>query len=89
MIQRVRALNLLIHDVYHDQKIVKSGVMPAEQIYLNAQYRPHMQGVKVALDNYCHISGVDIVRAGHGNISCSKTTCGCPRVFPTCSKAAK
>ena len=66
LIQRVRALNLLIHDVYHDQKIIKSGVMPAEQIYLNAQYRPHMQGVKVALDNYCHISGVDIVRAGHG-----------------------
>ncbi len=66
LIQRVRALNLLIHDVYHDQKIVKAGVVPSEQIYLNAQYRPQMQGVDVALDNYCHIAGVDIVRAGAG-----------------------
>ena len=66
LIQRVRALNLLIHDVYHDQKIVKAGVVPSEQIYLNAQYRPQMQGVDVALDNYCHIAGVDIVRAGQG-----------------------
>ena len=66
LIQRVRALNLLIHDVYHDQKIIKSGVVPPEQIYMNAQYRPQMQGVDVALDNYCHISGVDIVRAGQG-----------------------
>ncbi len=66
LIQRVRALNLLVHDVYHGQRIIKSGVIPPEQIYLNAQYRPQMQGVKVTLDNYCHIAGVDIVRAGQG-----------------------
>ena len=66
LIQRVQALNLFIHDVYHDQRIVKSGIIPAEQIYLNAQYRPQMQGVDVAGNNYCHIAGVDIVRAGQG-----------------------
>jgi uncharacterized circularly permuted ATP-grasp superfamily protein len=66
LVQRVQALNLLIRDVYHGQKIVKDGVIPPEQIYQNAQYRPQMQGVKVALDNYCHISGIDIVRAGQG-----------------------
>ncbi len=64
--QRVRALNLFIHDVYHAQHIIKAGVIPAEQIYLNAQYRPHMQGVDVAGNNYCHIAGIDIVRAGAG-----------------------
>jgi len=66
LIQRVQALNMFIHDVYHRQQIVKAGVVPAEQIYLNAQYRPHMQGVDVAGNNYCHIAGVDIVRAGQG-----------------------
>ncbi len=64
--QRVRALNLFIHDVYHGQRIVKAGVVPASQIYLNAQYRAQMQGVSVAGDNYCHIAGIDIVRAGEG-----------------------
>jgi uncharacterized circularly permuted ATP-grasp superfamily protein len=64
--QRVRALNMFIHDVYHGQRIVKAGVVPAAQIYLNAQYRAQMQGVNVAGDNYCHIAGIDIVRAGTG-----------------------
>jgi uncharacterized circularly permuted ATP-grasp superfamily protein len=66
LIQRVQALNMFIHDVYHSQKIIKAGVVPAEQIFLNAQYRPQMQGVDVAGNNYCHIAGVDIVRAGQG-----------------------
>ncbi len=66
LIQRVQALNMFIHDVYHNQKIIKAGVVPAEQIFLNAQYRPQMQGVDVAGNNYCHIAGVDIVRAGQG-----------------------
>ncbi len=64
--QRVKALNLFIHDIYHDQNIVKAGVMPAEQVFRNAQYRPEMQGISVASDIYAHIAGVDIVRAGAG-----------------------
>jgi uncharacterized circularly permuted ATP-grasp superfamily protein len=64
--QRVRALNLFIHDIYHDQHIVKAGVIPAEQIVNNAQYRPEMKGIAVASDVYAHIAGVDIVRAGEG-----------------------
>jgi uncharacterized circularly permuted ATP-grasp superfamily protein len=64
--QRVRALNMFIHDIYHDQNIVKAGVMPAEQIFRNAQYRPEMQGISVASDIYAHIAGIDIVRAGAG-----------------------
>ncbi|MGF6724449.1 putative circularly permuted ATP-grasp superfamily protein [Paraburkholderia sp. GAS41] len=62
--QRVQALNLFIHDVYHDRDIVRAGIVPAEQVYTNAQYRPEMQGVKVPLGVYAHIAGVDVVRAG-------------------------
>ncbi len=66
LVQRVRALNMFIHDIYHDQNIIKAGIIPAEQIYKNAQYRPEMQGIKVVSDIYAHIAGVDIVRAGQG-----------------------
>ena len=66
LVQRVKALNMFIHDIYHDQNIIKAGIIPAEQIYRNAQYRPEMQGIKVVSDIYAHIAGVDIVRAGQG-----------------------
>jgi uncharacterized circularly permuted ATP-grasp superfamily protein len=64
--QRVGALNRFIHDIYHEQAIVRAGVIPAEQILANGQYRPQMQGVNVARDIYAHIAGIDIVRAGAG-----------------------
>lgn len=63
--QRVTALNRFIHDVYHGQEILKAGVVPAEQVLKNAQYRPEMAGVNVPGDIYSHISGIDIVRAGN------------------------
>jgi len=66
LVQRVQALNMFIHDIYHDQNIIKAGIIPAEQIYRNAQYRPEMQGINVVSDIYAHIAGVDIVRAGEG-----------------------
>jgi uncharacterized circularly permuted ATP-grasp superfamily protein len=66
LVQRVTALNMFVHDIYHDQNIIKAGIMPAEQIVRNAQYRPEMQGISVASDIYAHIAGVDIVRAGAG-----------------------
>ncbi|NDZ16820.1 hypothetical protein C7T35_02535 [Variovorax sp. WS11] len=63
LVQRVTALNRFIHDVYHGQEIIKAGVVPSEQIFNNAQYRPEMVGVKVPNDVYSHIAGIDIVRA--------------------------
>jgi len=66
LVQRVTALNRFLHDVYHDQNILKAGVIPREQILNNAQYRPEMQGIKVTSDIYANIAGVDIVRAGEG-----------------------
>ncbi len=61
--QRVTALNRFIHDVYHEQHILKAGIVPAEQILGNAQYRPEMVGVDPPGGIYSHIAGVDLVRA--------------------------
>ncbi len=63
LVQRVTALNRFIHDVYHGQEIIKAGLVPAEQVLNNAQFRPEMMGVNVPHNVYSHIAGVDIVRA--------------------------
>jgi uncharacterized circularly permuted ATP-grasp superfamily protein len=64
--QRVTALNRFIHDVYHEQAILKAGIVPAEQVLGNAQFRKEMMGVTVPGNVYSHIAGIDIVRAGEG-----------------------
>ena len=61
--QRVTALNRFLHDVYHEQAIIKAGIVPEEQILRNAQFRPEMMGVDLPNQIYSNISGIDIVRA--------------------------
>jgi uncharacterized circularly permuted ATP-grasp superfamily protein len=63
LVQRVTALNRFIHDVYHDQEIVKAGILPESQITANAQFRREMVGVNVPNNIYSNIAGIDIVRA--------------------------
>ncbi len=60
-IQRVKALNAFLNDLYHGQEIIKAGIMPAS-ILQNEMYRPEMQGVDVPGGVYAHIAGIDIVR---------------------------
>src|SRR5947207_9809673 len=64
--QRVQALNLFLHDIYHDQNILKAGVVPSERVLGNSQYRREMQGMDVPGGIYAHVAGVDLVRADEG-----------------------
>ena len=64
LVQRVKALNAFLKDIYHGQEILKAGRVPAALIRGNAQYRPEMQGVDVPRDVYVHIAGIDLVRTG-------------------------
>lgn len=64
--QRVRALNMFLHDVYHGQEIIKAGKIPADKVLKNAQYRREMLDIDVPGDIYAHIAGIDLVRAGEG-----------------------
>ena len=66
LVQRVKALNLFLQDVYHDRAILKAGLIPQEKVLGNAQFRPLMQGVNLPGDIYAHITGVDIVCTGSG-----------------------
>jgi uncharacterized circularly permuted ATP-grasp superfamily protein len=67
--QRVKALNAFLHDIYHDQEILRAGRIPAAQVLGNSQYRAEMAGVDVPGQTYAHIAGVDLVRADHGDKS--------------------
>ena len=63
LVQRVTALNRFLHDVYHEQEILRAGVIPPDQVLNNAQYRAEMRGVYTPHRVYSHIAGIDIVRA--------------------------
>ena len=64
--QRVTALNAFLHDIYHDRHIINDGVIPAELVLGNANYRPEMEGFPVRFGTYVHICGTDIVRDQNG-----------------------
>jgi len=66
--QRIYALNQFIDDIYHDQKIVKDGVVPAELIQSADGYFPACRGIDPPLGVWCHITGTDLVRDENGEV---------------------
>ncbi len=67
LIQRITALNLFLHDLYHEQRIVKDGVIPAYYILSARHFRREFVQVKVPKDIYIHICGTDLIRGGDGS----------------------
>jgi uncharacterized circularly permuted ATP-grasp superfamily protein len=76
--QRIRALNLFIDDIYHDQKIVKDGVMPAEVISTASSFRKECIGLNPPDGVWCHITGTDLVRDRDGQIYVLEDNLRCP-----------
>ncbi len=64
--QRIHALNCFLDDVYHDQKILKDGIIPAEIITSAASYREQCRGLNPPFGVWCHITGTDLVRDHDG-----------------------
>lgn len=64
--QRVQALNAFLHDVYHEQKILKAGKVPADKVIENSQFRPEMMNVDVPGGIYAHVAGIDLVKDADG-----------------------
>lgn len=65
--QRIYALNLFIDDIYHDQKIVKDGVIPADLIESSSGFFKECIGINPPGGIWCHITGTDIVRDETGS----------------------
>jgi uncharacterized circularly permuted ATP-grasp superfamily protein len=64
--QRLTALNLFLHDIYHDQKILHDHIVPRELIVNAAHYRREFQGADPPGDIYVHICGSDLIRDADG-----------------------
>ncbi|MCH4242886.1 circularly permuted type 2 ATP-grasp protein [Acinetobacter gerneri] len=64
--QRVRALNLFLDDIYHQQEILRSGLVPAQQVLGHEAFLPQMMGLDLKGKIYSHISGIDIIRDRSG-----------------------
>jgi len=76
--QRVRALNAFIHDVYHDREILRAGLVPADLILQNAQFRHEMLGLDLPHRVYSHIAGIDLVRTGPDDYFVLEDNCRTP-----------
>jgi uncharacterized circularly permuted ATP-grasp superfamily protein len=66
VLQRVRTLNMFLHDIYHGQRILKDNVLPPQLVLGNSYYRKEMQGIDVPGGVYVHICGVDLIRDEKG-----------------------
>lgn len=66
IIQRNMAINLFIHDIYHDKLILKDGVVPAELIFSSKHYTMAMMGIEPVGNIYNHISGTDLIKHSDG-----------------------
>lgn len=64
--QRLRALNMFIHDLYNDQKILKDKVVPKELILNSANFRKQCVGIKPKFDVWAHICGTDLIKGDDG-----------------------
>jgi uncharacterized circularly permuted ATP-grasp superfamily protein len=65
--QRVTALNHFLHDVYHDQRIIKDKRIPAELVFGASNFRREMIGIDVPRNVYAHIIGTDLIRDKDGS----------------------
>ncbi|MEW6307324.1 MAG: circularly permuted type 2 ATP-grasp protein [Verrucomicrobiota bacterium] len=64
--QRIKALNLFLHDIYHGQKIIKDGVIPSYYVLSAKHFRREFVNFKVPKDIYIHICGTDLIRDDKG-----------------------
>src|SRR6476646_7860041 len=76
--QRVHALNLFIDDIYHEQKILKDGIVPAELILSAKSFRKQCVGLKPPQGIWCHITGTDLVRDKDGEYYVLEDNLRCP-----------
>lgn len=68
LVQRLRAINMFIDDLYHDQRVVADGVFPADLLEHSKNFRPECVGANPVHGVWAHISGSDLVRDADGTM---------------------
>jgi len=78
LIQRITALNLFLHDIYHDQHILNDGTIPAQYVLSARHFRREFVNFQVPRDTYIHICGTDIIRDNDGRYLVLEDNARCP-----------
>jgi len=78
LVQRITALNLFLYDIYHEQRIVKEGVVPAECLFAGKHFRREFVNFSVPRDIYIHICGTDLIRGADGQYIVLEDNGRCP-----------
>ena len=76
--QRILALNLFLDDIYHDQRIIKDGVVPCDVVNSARALRPQCVGLTPPHGIWCHITGTDLVRHDDGQVYVLEDNLRCP-----------
>ena len=76
--QRITALNLFLHDIYHGQNILRDGVIPKQLIWEATSFRPEFMHFDVPRNIYIHICGTDLIRDRAGNYLVLEDNARCP-----------
>jgi uncharacterized circularly permuted ATP-grasp superfamily protein len=76
--QRLTALNMFLHDIYHDQRIIKEKIIPAELIHSAKHFRPEFMGFDVPGNIYIHVCGTDLIRDNDGQYLVLEDNGRCP-----------
>src|SRR5688572_989297 len=76
--QRIRALNLFIDDLYHEQRIVTDAVVPAHMVQSARCFRRECIGLTPPRGVWCHVTGTDLVRGADGQIYVLEDNLRCP-----------
>jgi uncharacterized circularly permuted ATP-grasp superfamily protein len=61
-VQRLTALNLFLHDIYHEQRILRDRILDARLVYEGTFFRREFMGASVPRNIYVHICGTDLIR---------------------------
>jgi uncharacterized circularly permuted ATP-grasp superfamily protein len=64
LIQRVKAINAFLCDIYGTREILRAGLIPPDLVFGNPHFRPEMAGKRAPHDVWVHIAGIDMVRTG-------------------------
>ncbi|HEX5397814.1 MAG TPA: circularly permuted type 2 ATP-grasp protein, partial [Verrucomicrobiae bacterium] len=76
--QRITALNLFLHDIYHEQKIVKDGIVPERVVLSGKHFRREFVNFEVPKGIYIHVCGTDLIRDKDGNYLVLEDNGRCP-----------
>ena len=66
LIQRVKALNCFLEDIYSEKNIIKDGVVPESFVFSSSGFLPECEGIHPIKGIHSHISGIDLVEGKDG-----------------------